>query len=73
MKTKELRDFKPFPAACIERGISKTVAYDLLNGGLLDTFKIGRRRYVYLDSLFTVAERVEGYNELPRHRSGAEV
>lgn len=69
MKTKELRDFAPFPAACIERGISKTVAYDLLNGGLLDTFKIGRRRYVYLDSLLTVAERVGAYNELARDRA----
>lgn len=71
MKTKELRDFAPFPAACIDRGIGKTVAYDLLNGGFLDTFKIGRRRYVYLDSLLTIAEKVEAYNELPRSRSGA--
>jgi hypothetical protein len=72
MKTKELRDFAPFPAACVDRGICKTVAYDLLNGGLLDTFKIGRRRYVYLDSLLTIAEKVEAYNELPRNRSGAD-
>jgi hypothetical protein len=72
MKTKELREFAPFPAACINRGICKTVAYDLSNRGLLDTFKIGRRRYVYLDSLLTVADRVDGYNELPRNRSGVE-
>ncbi len=72
MKTKELRDFAPFPAACIDRNICKTVAYDLLNQGLLDTFKIGRRRYVYLDSLLTIAERVEAYNQLPRNRAGAE-
>jgi hypothetical protein len=72
MKTKELREFAPFPAACINRGICKTVAYSLSNRGLLDTFKIGRRRYVYLDSLLTVADRVGGYNELPRNRSGVE-
>lgn len=70
MKTKELRDFAPFPAACVERGIGKTVAYDLLNSGLLDTFKIGRRRYVYLDSLLTIADKTQAYNELPRARTG---
>lgn len=71
MKTNELRDFAPFPAACIDRGIRKTVAYELLNGGLLDTFKIGRRRYIYLDSLLTISDKVEAYNRLPRDRSGA--
>lgn len=71
MNTKDLRDFAPFPAACIDRGIGKTVAYDLLNDGLLDTFKVGRRRYVYLDSLLTIADKVDSYNQHPRHRSGA--
>jgi len=69
MKLKQLRDFAPFPAACTGRGISKTVSYELLNDGLLETFKIGRRRYVYLDSLLSVSERVGPYNELPRFRA----
>lgn len=72
MKTNELREFAPFPAACIDRGIGKTVAYDLLKGGLLDTFKIGRKRYVYLDSLLTIAAKVAAYNDLPRIRDGVQ-
>ena len=51
---KEQRDFAPFPKACIERGIGKTRAYELLNEGHLDTRKVGRRRYVYLDSLLNL-------------------
>lgn len=62
MNTQALRDFAPFPKACIERGISKTVAYELLNAGKLDTKKIGRKRYIYLDSLLTVLERVDQEN-----------
>ena len=56
------RDFAPFPAACVERGIHKTVAYELLNGGLLETFTIGRKRYVYLDGLLTLSQRIDMYN-----------
>ena len=70
MKPHEQREFAPFPAACIDRGICKTVSYDLLKGGLLETFKIGRRRYVYLDSLLTVSNKLEAYNAVPRNRSG---
>jgi hypothetical protein len=32
-------------------GISRTVAYSLLNRGLLEGFRIGARRYLYIDSL----------------------
>ena len=56
MDTKE-RDFLPFPKACIERGIGKTRAYELLNAGKLDTRKMGRKRFVYRDSLMTLLER----------------
>ena len=45
--------------ACRDHGISRTVAYELVNSGDLDTFTIGRRRYVYLSSLRTLPERLK--------------
>ena len=64
MNTKELRDFLPFPKACIDRGIGKTRAYELLNAGKLDTRKVGRKRFVYQDSLLTFLAR-EGIDDRP--------
>lgn len=58
METLRQRDFAPFPQALIERGIGKTVSYELLDDGEIETFCIGRRRYVYLDSLLTLGERL---------------
>jgi len=52
------REFGPFIPECRKRGLSKTVAYELLKGGLLETFTLGSRRYVYLDSLLTLPQRV---------------
>lgn len=40
------------------RGVSRSVAYELARKGLLETFKIGTRRYVYLDSLDTLGQRL---------------
>ncbi len=73
MSTKELRDFLPFPKACIERGIGKTRAYELLNQGKLDTRKVGRKRFIYEDSLKTLLAR-EGVDDRPvvkRNSEGA--
>ena len=39
-------------------GISRSVAFDLARKGLVDHFRIGTRRYVYLDSLRTLPERL---------------
>ena len=50
--------FRPFVEACKAFGISRTVAYELANDGLLDTFSIGRRRYIKLDSLRTLPDRL---------------
>lgn len=47
--------------ACAAHGISRTVAFQLVKDGLLTTFKIGKARYVYLESLRTLPER------LPQH------
>jgi hypothetical protein len=56
--TNELRDFRPFIPECAKRGIGKTTAYELASNGDLETFLIGRKRFVYLDSLATLPERL---------------
>ena len=52
-------DFLPFVQACRAHGISRTVAYGLANDGLLDTFHIGRSRYVLVESLKTLPDRMK--------------
>jgi len=56
--TIEQREFRPFIPECVKRGIRKTRAYELADAGLLETFTIGRRRYIYLDSLLTLPRRL---------------
>ncbi|TWT22187.1 excisionase [Luteimonas wenzhouensis] len=43
---------------CTKRGIGRTKAYELANAGLLETFSIGTKRYVFLDSLLSLPERL---------------
>lgn len=50
--------FRPLVDACKDHGISRTVAYELVNEGLLDTFVIGVKRYVYMESLRTLPDRL---------------
>lgn len=50
--------FRPLVEACIDHGISRTVAFELARKGLLKTFTIGTRRYVWLESLRTLPERL---------------
>lgn len=52
------REFGPFIPECAKRGIGKTNAYELANSGALETFLIGSKRYVYLDSLLTLPHRL---------------
>lgn len=40
-----------------KRGIGRTKAYELEKAGLLETFSIGRAKFVYIDSLDTLPER----------------
>lgn len=49
--TEPSRDYRPFIPEVRKRGIGKTKAYELVAEGLLDTFLIGTKRYVFLDSL----------------------
>lgn len=51
-------EFAPFIPACQAHGVQKTTAYALLADGLLDSFLIGRRRFVRLESLRTLPERL---------------
>lgn len=57
--TSEQRDYRPFIPECVKRGIGKTKAYELANAGLLETFPIGTRRFVYIDSLLTLPQRLK--------------
>ncbi|MBA0300559.1 ethanolamine utilization protein EutA [Stenotrophomonas maltophilia] len=43
---------------CAKVGIGRSKAYELANAGLLETVSIGRRRFVYLDSLYTLPARL---------------
>lgn len=52
------RPYRPLVPACAERGISRTVAFELSRNGMLETATIGRRRYVFLDSLDTLPQRL---------------
>lgn len=59
---REVPTFRPLVEACRDCGISRTVAYELVNSGQLETFKIGARRYVLVDSLRTLPSRMESAN-----------
>ena len=50
--------YRPLVTACAEHGISRSVAFELARAGKLASFCIGARRYVYLDSLRTLPERL---------------
>lgn len=58
MSTKAEPGYRPLVEACGEHGISRTVAFELARNGMLQTFTIGARRYVYLDSLRTLPDRL---------------
>jgi len=50
--------YRPLVPACADHGISRTVAFELARNGLLETFTIGARRYVRLESLRTLPDRL---------------
>ena len=53
------RDFRPFIPECSRRGLGKTKAYELARDGLLETFTIGCKRYVIIESLDTLPQRLQ--------------
>lgn len=58
MQPEAIPTYRPLVTACAEHGISRSVAFELARIGKLETFTIGTRRYVYLDSLRTLPERL---------------
>lgn len=58
MRTEAIPTYRPLVTACAEHGISRSVAFELAKSGLLETFTIGARRYVRLESLRTLPERL---------------
>ena len=53
------RDFRPFIPECNRRGLGKTKAYELAKDGLLETFTIGSKRYVLIESLDSLPQRLQ--------------
>ncbi len=60
MSTQVEPTYRPLVTACAEHGISRSVAFDLVKLGKLETFTIGTRRYVLLESLRTLPARLGG-------------
>lgn len=56
--------FGPLVEECARRGISKTVAFGLVKQGHLDTFTIGRKRYVRIRSLESLPDTLAGGGQL---------
>lgn len=56
--TKDGRRFGSLVEECRARHIGRTVAFQLARDGLIETFHIGRRVFVMLDSLDGLPERL---------------
>lgn len=56
--TNQTPAFAPLVDLCRAHGISRTVAFELASAGLIETFKIGSRRYAKTESLKTLPERL---------------
>lgn len=72
MKHTTTASFGSLVEECGKVGISRTVAFKLSQDGSLRTFTIGKRRYVYLDSLRALPETLakqKGVHQ-PRRSSG---
>lgn len=50
--------YGPFVPTCERYGIGRSKSFQFVQEGLLDTFLIGRRRFVYFDSLDTLPQRL---------------
>jgi hypothetical protein len=58
MNADEQPTFYPLVKYCAAHGICRSVAFDLAATGILDTFLIGNRRYVMLDSVKALPQTV---------------
>lgn len=50
--------YGPLVETCAEYGIRRSRAHEYAQNGLIDTFTMGRKRYVYRASLDTLPERI---------------
>lgn len=57
--------YAPLVLACALHGIGRTTAFQLARDGQLDTFKIGARTFVTLESLATLPGRMRGESRSP--------
>jgi hypothetical protein len=57
--------YAPLVETCAAHGISRTKAFEFANQGLLDTFLLGRRKYVYLQSVRTLPQRMAERQAVP--------
>lgn len=55
----EQKTFGRLIPECKARGIGRTKAFELVANGVLDTFTIGKARYVKLKSLDSLPERAK--------------
>ena len=58
MDTHGHREFRPFIPECAKVGLGRSKSYELAKAGLLETVTIGTRRFVYLDSLYSLPQRL---------------
>jgi len=63
------RPFRALVPACAERDIGRTRAFELMKAGLVETFKIGTKNYVFIDSLDTLPSRLKEWH--PGRRAAA--
>ena len=58
MDTSTPPTFAPLVESCRAHGIGRSVAFELARNGMLETFRIGSRRFVYTESLRTLPRRI---------------
>lgn len=56
--------FGPLVPVCKAHGIGRTKAFELAGTGMIETFALGTRRYVVLDSLRTLPARLRDGDHL---------
>lgn len=54
---KPARPYGRMVPECRKRGIGRSKAYELESTDMIETFSIGRGKYVYLDSLDSLPQR----------------
>jgi hypothetical protein len=70
MDSKNQREFGPLVPECVKRGIGKTRAWELARDGLIETFHIGAKRFVYIDSLLSLPQRLNHTPVAKKARGG---